>query len=363
MASKRRRLSNRHRRVSRADLRRYSRRVEAVNKAAGQEMARLIDAFLKRYPFASVSVARQYAITAGVIVLNKYGDAASELSAQMFEELTGKSAVYDDSDPSAYIAKEARYQAQKLVDGDVKGFSDAMSKCIEDQMGRKANATMRRSCARHGIRYARVPMGGDTCPFCIMLASRGYVYTSAEAAGDESNHYHANCRCKVMPQGADVEGYDPDEYYRQWRELETASSQFGAIDRFDFKRMDAHAERYYEEVRKRGREAVAKRVSENSGMSEADARIAFDHLFIDEHDLWDGRHRFPPDYDMAQSIQRILDGKDVKEHDFLLFPHEAVEAMLEASGMSHDMAHEEAEKMYNYAEGSRLWRRGSGYDA
>lgn len=77
---------------------------------------------------------------------------------------------------------------------------------------------MRKAADKLGLRYARVPMGGETCEFCIMLASRGFVYTSADNAG-EGTHYHTHCRCKIIPgkKGSSVEGYDPNSLYKQWK--------------------------------------------------------------------------------------------------------------------------------------------------
>lgn len=77
-----------------------------------------------------------------------------------------------------------------------------------------------------GVRYARVPMGGDTCEFCMMLASRGAVYASSAAAG-EMEHYHANCHCKVVPAWglSEIEGYNPNEYYDRWKHPEKYSSE------------------------------------------------------------------------------------------------------------------------------------------
>lgn len=73
------------------------------------------------------------------------------------------------------------------------------------------------------VRYARVPgwskTYGDGCPFCKMLASRGFVYRNALTAG-EAYHYHANCTCTVIPSfdgKTGVQGYDPSKY-RSWYE-------------------------------------------------------------------------------------------------------------------------------------------------
>ncbi len=92
-----------------------------------------------------------------------------------------------------------------------------------DQVKRAANRTMRQNCERDGVKYARVPTGAETCGFCIMLASRGFVYSTAQAAG-ELDHYHRSCDCKIVA-GFDgeteIEGYDPDELYDIYVEART----------------------------------------------------------------------------------------------------------------------------------------------
>ena len=77
---------------------------------------------------------------------------------------------------------------------------------------------MPRKKNRSKVRYARVPSGGETCPFCMMLASRGAVYHSEATAGGDG-HYHAHCRCRIVPVFGDqqIEGYDPSEWYRKWQ--------------------------------------------------------------------------------------------------------------------------------------------------
>lgn len=80
---------------------------------------------------------------------------------------------------------------------------------------------MPRKKNRSKVRYARVPAGGETCTFCMMLASRGAVYHTEDTAGGDG-HYHANCKCRIVPSwdGSGIEGYDPDEWYRKWKEAE-----------------------------------------------------------------------------------------------------------------------------------------------
>lgn len=66
-------------------------------------------------------------------------------------------------------------------------------------------------------KWARVPAGTETCSFCIMLASRGFVYHSEGKAGSDG-HYHPYCDCRIVPgfDGMGVEGYNPDSLYARY---------------------------------------------------------------------------------------------------------------------------------------------------
>lgn len=75
---------------------------------------------------------------------------------------------------------------------------------------------------KHEVRFARIPGTSehyaDGCPFCRMLASRGFVYHSKATAG-EFGHYHDGCTCEIVAQfdkNPKVEGYDPDAYYEEY---------------------------------------------------------------------------------------------------------------------------------------------------
>lgn len=95
-------------------------------------------------------------------------------------------------------------------------------------------------------------------------------------------------------------------------------------------------------------------------MNESDAKRAFEHLFIEEHDLVDGHRRFDPDYYMAQSIQRLIDVGDPLPHDLILFKHEALEARYMAGGMTQGQAHDKANELYNYQSMLKDWLSGEG---
>lgn len=122
--------------------------------------------------------------------------------------------------------------AQDLVDR--KPTEDFIKKCVSRlgyEVRRAAGTSIQSNAERDPLRprYARVPAGGETCEFCIMLASRGPVYRTAERAG-MLDHWHDNCRCSVVPMwntyyvgpsrrasaSMSIEGYDPDALYEQY---------------------------------------------------------------------------------------------------------------------------------------------------
>lgn len=219
--------------LSRQALSDYDATLSRMERAAADYVRRRVGAYMASYPEAGVADVRDFAI--GVIddAVGAYGDAASTAAADLYDELAEASpktlptAAVDTSDVSGYVDKEVRYQAGKLVDGAPSAFAAAVAACASDQVSRRANATMARNAQRDGIRYARVPMGGETCTFCAMLASRGFVYHSAKSAG-EGAHWHRNCRCKVVPETAGVvEGYDPGDWYGRWQEMRAIDADPG----------------------------------------------------------------------------------------------------------------------------------------
>lgn len=217
--------------LTRAALTEYDSRIRFLGDSAYDLASRLVSSYIGAFPDASVSEARAFAVESVTDVVSAYGDAVATCAADLYDQMAESAgvelapAVLDTSDVAGFIEKEIRYQARLLVDGDISGFAEAVAKKAKYQTQRRANSTMMRNAERDGLRYARVPMGAETCTFCMMLASRGFVYKSAKTAG-EGVHYHDGCRCKVVPsfsrrgKATTVEGYDPNALYRLWRKFE-----------------------------------------------------------------------------------------------------------------------------------------------
>lgn len=109
---------------------------------------------------------------------------------------------------------------------DVETFINGCTSFVERHV-RHASDYCLIDSAQHGkykrqLRYARVPQG-PSCGFCIMLASRGFVYLSEETAG-AFNQWHNNCDCKVLGgfPGIEVEGYDYKGMYGRYKKCRDA---------------------------------------------------------------------------------------------------------------------------------------------
>lgn len=124
----------------------------------------------------------------------------------------------------------------------------------------------------------------------------------------------------------------------------------------DGSKSDAHASRYYESVRNSRKAPVVNAISKNTGIDSERVSKMFDHLFINEYDLERGHVRFDADYYIAESVQRLRDGKNIQAHDLLLVHHEAMEYdLMNKEGLGYDEAHERTNRVYNYQTALKQW--------
>jgi hypothetical protein len=122
----------------------------------------------------------------------------------------------------------------------------------------------------------------------------------------------------------------------------------GAIPRDDWDRMDEHAERYYEEIRKRTSDVAS--IAKNTGFAVDDVEKIKQHIFFNKYQLdKDEPQSFDPSYDMAVSWQRLVEGKDILEMDIVMLQHELLEHnIMSEQDAPYRVAHEQANEQYNY---------------
>ena len=196
---------------------------ESLREIGRQASDYVYDAITALGDGVGVTAAREAAIAAIQDSVGIHGEMAQALAAQFFDEVCQAEGLgvldfelIDDVIDFGMLEERVRYFAKALVDGDGGRFADDCSRLADMYAWRCNRDSMVRNCERNGVRYARVPTSGNPCDWCVMLASRGFVYHSqglAEAGG------HEHCCCVVMPGGPSttVEGYDPDALYDQWK--------------------------------------------------------------------------------------------------------------------------------------------------
>ena len=111
--------------------------------------------------------------------------------------------------------------------------------------------TMLQNAKRDGAEFAWVPRG-DTCAFCLMLASNGWQHQSRNAMKNgHASHIHANCDCNYVVRfdgKSSVEGYDPDEYLAMYENAEGATWK-EKVNSMRREKYAANPEKYREQKR------------------------------------------------------------------------------------------------------------------
>ncbi len=230
--------------VTRARLEAYRGEVDSLGDAAATYVEQYVRALLAEFPGARVSELRDEAIEAVSDALNVFGDQASELALDLFEEVVADYGMdvetsVEDVVPGEMVDGGVRYAARRLVEGDPGSFARDVADLTRYYIHRSAFENMERNCVRNDLRYARVPSGRETCGFCFMLSSRGFVYRSEETAGS-THAYHRGCDCvivpgfKGVPASDQVEGYDPDGMRERWAACQDAAGTDSDLrDRWD----------------------------------------------------------------------------------------------------------------------------------
>ena len=205
----------------------YNKAIKQCGDSAEVATRKALNAWLDGHPGASIAQIREVAIAIMDEFGTVFGQAAGDASYAMRSIAAEAAGVEVEPDSYAYmpdeeyVRKTAKYQIGKLIDGDRKAFVDAITDGSRYFAERGANDTMAHfaSVDKGDVRFARVPTGATTCPYCLMLASRGFVYRS-EASALNANHRHCDCRIIEGFAGMEVEGYDPDKYYDMWKHPE-----------------------------------------------------------------------------------------------------------------------------------------------
>ena len=189
----------------------YITRLSRLNQKAGQLMRQYIDTH------GTESTDDLIAYAYGLVT--KYGEGSAELACQMYDALAEAA---NAGVPAAEPAEPADYSEVARMVNATKNQNPANLPNGVSRLVKRAGAdTTLKNAARDGAEWAWVPHG-DTCPFCITLASNGWQKASSKVLkGGHAEHIHANCDCEFairFDHNTTVAGYDPEKYLKQYRD-------------------------------------------------------------------------------------------------------------------------------------------------
>lgn len=199
-------------------------------------------------------------------IATKYGEAAAELTAQMYDAV----ALADGRIlEAAFPAETATYdEVARTVVGTIKVTADteAIGASVARLVKMAGVDTTMQNALRDGAEWAWVPRG-MTCAFCIMLASRGWTPASRDAIkGGHAEHIHANCDCTYairFNSSSDVRGYRPEQYREMYDDADGRTGR----QKLNSMRREFYA-RNKEVINEQKRDAYAKREERNSSAAE-----------------------------------------------------------------------------------------------
>ena len=136
--------------------------------------------------------------------------------------------------PPAEPAEPASYREVAKMVNATKDSPPQLQRGVSRLVKRAGADTTLQNAKRDGAEFAWIPHG-DTCAFCLTLASRGWQRASAKVLkGGHAEHIHANCDCAFairFSSGTDVAGYDPEKYLQQYRD---AGGDLNAMRRVNY---------------------------------------------------------------------------------------------------------------------------------
>ncbi len=222
----------------------YKNRLASIDKKAAEEMEAYIQRIGGFEDHAEEVIRYAYALA------SRYGEAAAAAACQMHEAVAEASGVRI---PPAVPAEPPDYkEVARAVRGTVKNSSEKQIPRTVGRLVKRIGAdTTLKNAERDGAQFAWIPMG-DTCAFCLTLASRGWQHMSKNALKNgHAEHIHANCDCQYairFDDNTSIEGYDPDKYLEMYENAEgdTPKEKINSMRRMQY---DANPGKFREQKR------------------------------------------------------------------------------------------------------------------
>lgn len=244
--------------ISTKDWRAYIDRLSAINEKAAEQMRK----YVQTHGFGDTQAMIDYAYA----LATKYGEASAALSAEMYDAIA---ALERAAVPAAIPAETASYNTVARTVQGVKKQSenvDMMASAIGRLVKQAGADTTLQNALRDGAQFAWIP-SGDTCAFCITLASRGWQRASRKAIKNgHAEHIHSNCDCTYairFDESTRVQGYEPKRYRAMYENADGSNPKA----KINAMRRDFYAQNS-EKINEQKRSAYEKRVERESSAAE-----------------------------------------------------------------------------------------------
>lgn len=180
---------------------------------------------------------RQVLLEAVPLIIDRYGAMAGVGAEEWYRVLRGSQVlgafetVLGEAPDLEVVARNVRaligplFEKERVAEQALALVERKLAQLVERSVKEGARSTVLANALRDpkAQRFARVPAGAETCAFCHMLASRGWVYATAESAGKAKKtggSFHPGCDCQIVPafgsKPPHIEGYDPDLLYQRY---------------------------------------------------------------------------------------------------------------------------------------------------
>lgn len=196
----------------------YIKNLRKVENSAAERMKKIMLKLSEQVANGEITQnqADSLIVNAAYTIAATYGEAGAAITCEMYDAIAilEKKVI-----PAAVPAALPTYQetanavyGTMIANNSVDVTASAVSRLVK----LVSVDTLMNNAIRDGAEWAWIP-SGDTCAFCIMLASNGWQYASKKALKNgHARHVHANCDCTYAVRFSDdveVEGYNNGEQY------------------------------------------------------------------------------------------------------------------------------------------------------
>ena len=237
----------------------YVKTLSAIDKTA----ARKFEAYVRTLNWGKASSTNK-AIRYAIRLAEIYGESAAAAACEMYDAIATAAGVYFPAAEPALLEENIqamRKDVAKTVQGMInqQASPESMGSAVGRLVKRTGADTTLKNAIRDGAQFAWIP-SGDSCAFCIMLASNSWRYASRKALHNgHAEHIHANCDCTYairFDNETEYKSYDPQKYLDMYEAADEDGGRWQA--RVNVMRRQQYAENK-DKINEQKREAYAAR--------------------------------------------------------------------------------------------------------